>query len=255
MLIRLMGQPGTETRPRLAHAVLDESSRILKARKVVALLGESTFARACRILEIGCGSGIIATTLAKVGSSGLEIFAVDVNDNRLTHEGYIFQKVEGTMLPFESAMFDIVISNHVIEHVGGDADQLQHLEEIARVLAPNGVAYLAVPNKWRLVEPHFRLPLLSWLPQRLSDLYVRAVHRGSYYDCRPLSHGQALRLFARAGLVNEDVTVAAIRSTLDIEFPHSKLLVFVSRHVPDALLRLFIPVIPTIIFRLRAHVR
>ena len=250
-----MEQSPQETRPRLAHAVLDEPSRILKARKIVALLGEDTFARARRILEIGCGSGVIAATLAKMGSPGLEVFAVDVNDNRLTDEGYAFQQVEGTALPFDAALFDIVITNHVIEHVGGPAEQLHHLEEIARVLAPHGVAYLAVPNKWRVVEPHFRLPLLSWLPQRVSDLYVRALGRGSHYDCRPLAHGEAVRLFARAGFANEDMTVDAVRSTLDIEFPGSRLLAFASRRVPDALIRLCMPVIPTMIFRLRARAR
>jgi SAM-dependent methyltransferase len=171
----------------------------------------------------------------------------------LTHEGYVFRKVEGTALPFDAGMFDIVITNHVIEHVGDVTDQLHHLEEIGRVLAPHGLAYLAVPNKWRLVEPHFRLPLLSWLPQPLCDLYVRVLGRGSYYDCRPLGHGEAMRLFARAGFANEDATVEAIRSTLEIEYPSSKLLGFASKHLPDALLRLCMPVIPTMIFRLRTR--
>jgi SAM-dependent methyltransferase len=248
-----MEQPRPETRPRLAHAVLDEPSRILKARKIVTLLGHDTFARARRILEIGCGSGVIAATLAKMGSPGLEVFAVDVNDNRLTFDDYVFEQVEGTTLPFDAAMFDIVITNHVIEHVGGPGAQLHHLEEIARVLTPHGVAYLAVPNKWRLVEPHFRLPLLSWLPQRLSDAYVRVLGRGSHYDCRPLGRREAMRLFARAGFTDEDATVEAIRSTLEIEFPDSKLLALASRHLPDALFRLCMPVIPTMIFRLRAR--
>lgn len=246
-----MEQPGTETRPRLAHAVLDEPSRILKARKIVALLGEDAFARSRRILEIGCGSGVIAATLAKMGSPGLQVFAVDVNDNRLTEEGYTFHKVEGTTLPFGDAVFDIVITNHVIEHVGGPAAQLHHLQEIARVLSPKGMAYLAVPNKWRLVEPHFRLPLLSWLPQRLGDVYVRLVGRGSHYDCRPLSHAEAVRLFALAGFASEDVTVDAIRFTLHIEFPGSKLFAFIREYVPDALFRLCLPVISTMVFRLR----
>lgn len=238
-------------KPRLPHAVLDEPSRILKARKIVALLGADVFHRARSLLEVGCGSGVISATLARLGSSGLQVHAVDVADNRLLHEGYHFRQVDATRLPFDAATFDIVITNHVIEHVGDEAAQLDHLEEIARVLTPDGVAYLAVPNKWRLVEPHYRLPLLSWLPQRLSDRYVRATGRGSYYDCRPLSQREAGLLFSRAGFVAEDMTVAAIRSTLEIEYPRSGVLGAVRTHTPDILLRLCTPLISTMIFRLR----
>lgn len=242
---------GDKDKPRLPHAVLDEPSRALKARKIVALLGADVFDRAGRLLEIGCGSGVISATLAKLGSPHLKVSAVDVADNRLLHDGYDFRKVESTSLPFDTAIFDIVITNHVIEHVGDEQAQVHHLEEIARVLTPAGVAYLAVPNKWRLLEPHYRLPALSWLPQRLADRYVRAAGRGSYYDCRPLSHSRALQLFARAGFVVEDMTVPAIRTTFEIEFPHSRLLAAMGRLVPDFMLRMCLPVIPTMIFRLR----
>src|SRR3546814_17958343 len=74
------------------------------------------------------------------------------------------------------------LSNHVIEHVGNADAQRHHLDEIRRVLAPDGVVYFAAPNRWRLVEPHFRLPFLSWLPNPASDRYVRVMGRGSHYD-------------------------------------------------------------------------
>ena len=37
---------------------------------------------------------------------------------------------------------------------------MKHLREIRRVLRRDGLAYLAVPNRWALVEPHYRLALL-----------------------------------------------------------------------------------------------
>ena len=48
-------QPGID-RARLPHVVMDEASRILKARKIIDLLGADDFARARRILEIGCSA-------------------------------------------------------------------------------------------------------------------------------------------------------------------------------------------------------
>ena len=78
--------------------------------------------------------------------------AVDVVDERISDNGYAFQQVSGTQLPFPDQQFDVVISNHVIEHVGEREQKLEHLTEIARVLRPDGMDYLAVPNRWRLVE-------------------------------------------------------------------------------------------------------
>lgn len=241
-----------ESRSRLPHAILDRDSRVWKARKIIALLGQERFRDARRILEIGCGSGVIASTLSAMGSHGLEVHAVDVVDNTIDTTGYIFNLVSGTALPFESGYFDIVISNHVIEHVGGDEDQRRHLQEIQRVLAPAGAVYLAVPNKWRLVEPHYRLPLLSWLPPLLGDRYVRSLGRGTHYDCVPLSLECAMRLFEQSGFVSDDVTLHALRETLAIEHPRSRLAGAFNRYVPDwvpALARRFIP---TYVFVLRA---
>src|SRR3546814_18814077 len=91
------------------------------------------------------------------------------------------------------------LSNHVIEHVGNADAQRHHLDEIRRVLAPDGVVYFAEPNRWRLVEPHFRLPFLSWLPHTASDRYVRVMGRGSHYDCDQPSYDRAVLICRSAG--------------------------------------------------------
>lgn len=239
-----------EDRSRLPHAVLDEQSRILKARKIIALVGEDRFFQARRILEIGCGSGVISSTLARLGQPGLAVHAVDVTDSRIVTDGYEFVQVKGTELPFESESFDIVITNHVIEHVGDTAAQLHHLTEISRVLRNAGCAYLAVPNKWRLVEPHYRLPLLSWLPLRIADKYLRLTGRGSHYDCVPLSNRQARNLFELTRFKFSDLTTEAVRETFRIEFPDSFLGRTLGRMSVPALVQFFKPLIPTIMFRL-----
>jgi SAM-dependent methyltransferase len=241
----------TTERARLPHVVIDHGSRVHKARKIIALVGEERFRRARRILEIGCGSGVIAATLHELGGPELQMDAVDVVDSRTQVTGYSFQLVTGTGLPFADGVFDIVISNHVIEHVGPPAAQLAHLREIHRILDPAGLAYLAVPNKWRWLEPHFRLPLLSWLPAPIADRYVRLARKGSHYDCLPLSLRSALALFARAGFDVRDATVDAFRATVDIEFAASGAFARISRQVPDALLRIGEQTMPTFVFLMR----
>ncbi|WP_081975019.1 class I SAM-dependent methyltransferase [Novilysobacter arseniciresistens] len=241
--------PRTSGQKRLPHAVLDRDSRILKAKKIIAIVGQERFFQARRILEVGCGSGVISSTLSSLGSVDLEIDGVDIVDSRIEKSGYTFQLIGGTSLPFPDDYFDIVITNHVIEHVGDEVAQNQHLQEIGRVVSPSGIVYLAVPNKWRLIEPHYRLPLLSWLPRRFSDRYIRLTRRGSHYDCLPLSHSKARELFEASAFSSRDVTCEAMRRIIEIEHP-SSFAQWVNRLTPNWALRMFLPVIPTFIFLL-----
>lgn len=235
---------------RQAHVILDAESRGQKAAKIISLVGPERIRAARRILEIGCGSGIISSELARAGAGRCEVHAVDVADNRVEREGYHFQLVTDATLPFATGSFDVVVSNYVIEHVASDEEQALHLREIERVLAPSGVAYLGLPNRWRLVEPHFRLPLLSWFPRALSDRYVRLAGRGTRYDCLPLSLSQARSLLDGAHLRGEDITLRALRETLEVEHAGSIATRIVQRLVPDWLLRLGMPIMPVYIFLL-----
>src|SRR5262245_45509962 len=167
---RILGGCKSVTAADRGHAALDLRSRRLKASKVAVLLGLSNTRTPLRILEVGSGSGAIAHYFANL-PAGHRVDAVDVYDSRVVSDGYAFQIVKGTELPFGEAEFDVVISNHVVEHVGKRHDQASHLAEIRRVLKPTGVGYLAVPNRWRLIEPHYRVPFLSVLPERYRSPY------------------------------------------------------------------------------------
>src|SRR5690606_9235376 len=123
----------------------------------------------------------------------------DVRDVRIAKEGYEFSLVSGTTLLFDDLKFDVVISNHVIEHVGTQVDQKHHLKEIYRVLKNDGIAYLAVPNRWMLIEPHYKLAFLSWLPHFLRTDYLRLMGKGEFFDCEPLELKQSELLFKEAG--------------------------------------------------------
>jgi ubiquinone/menaquinone biosynthesis C-methylase UbiE len=113
------------------------------------------------LLEIGTGSGGIAHYFATHKSIRCDVAAVDVVDQRLLRDKFKFVLIEDTALPFANGSFDVVISNHVIEHVGNRDAQYHHLSEIHRVLKMDGVGYLAVPNRWMLVEPHYKLIFLK----------------------------------------------------------------------------------------------
>lgn len=115
-------------------------NRKVKAQKIHSILtdnlGEIT---SLRVLDIGCGNGHICQEF----SHGNKVYGVDIEDVR-AFKDFNFKKVSSAKLPHKSDFFDIVISNHTIEHI---PEQSTHLSEIYRVLKPGGVAYLATPNK------------------------------------------------------------------------------------------------------------
>ena len=118
---------------------LDRSQKARQIEAVVAdFIGKSV--EGLVTLDIGCGNGGISDWLAEDN----EHFAVDVADLRKGDRVYDFALVSDERLPFDDQTFDLVLSNHVIEHV---ADQQLHLTEIRRTLKPSGCLYLATPNK------------------------------------------------------------------------------------------------------------
>lgn len=236
---------------RKSHAILDRASRLLKAEKIIRILGHTRFRQARRLLEVGCGSGLIAKALYESSEGALEVHAVDVADNRVDTAGYSFKHVSGTDLPYPSGHFDIVITNHVVEHVGNWQAQIDHLKEVRRVLRPDGIVYFAVPNKWRFIEPHYRLPFLSWLPQSAGDALLRVFRKGTHYDCRPLSTTDARHLFKEADMSWTDCTLQALHVTCELEFKASSITSLISRLLPDRALALFLPVIPTFVYLLK----
>jgi SAM-dependent methyltransferase len=236
---------------RAPHAALDPTGRWPKAIKIQRLLGlEPGSPGRLSLLEVGTGSGAIAHYFAQRSGLDCDVDAVDVVDQRTVIDGYRFEVIRDTALPYLDGRFDVVISNHVIEHVGDKLAQLAHLREIRRVLRDSGVAYLAVPNRWQIVEPHFRLAFLSWLPRRWRDAYVRAAGKGNRYDCEPLTVADLESLLIDADFAFRNVCVEAMHETFAIERPEA-LLARIVGCVPRSTLQRLRRLIPTLIYVLR----
>jgi SAM-dependent methyltransferase len=239
---------------RQPHAVLDLPSRRFKGLKIERLLDLASRLQPIRMLEVGTGSGGIAHYFGTHPTLKCDVDAVDVHDNRLVTSGYRYHQVHSTQLPFADESFDVVLTNHVIEHVGDNRAQRAHLAEVYRVLRPDGVGYLAVPNRWMLVEPHYKLAFLSWWPRGWRTPYLRLAHKGEVYDCEPLEMKQLERALDAAGFCHHNLCVEAMRETFEIEHP-SSLGARLLEATPDAWMKPLRRIIPTLIYRIERRTK
>ena len=90
--------------------------------------------------------------------------------NRLPPNGTAYVIGDGLCLPFGDDAFDIVYSNSVIEHVGGDQEIQAFADEIRRV---GRGYYVQTPNRWFPVEPHYLAPLIHYLPKSRHKKLIR----------------------------------------------------------------------------------
>jgi len=230
----------------LSHAILDKETRTKKAKKIELLVKKYTTLKMDTMLEVGSGSGFIAHYFSELGYGEKGTFVVDVVDERKVTDGFNYQLIQNCNLPFADNKFDFIISNHVIEHVGDLNAQITHLREIYRTLIPNGVFYFAVPNRWRFVEGHYKLPFLSWLPKSLSSKYLRLMGKGDHYDCNLLSRSEAEKLLNEQGFSYIDATIDAIRIIGEIE-SQNPFVKFTSL-LPKRFWRMFMMFMPTLIY-------
>ena len=102
------------------------------------------------VLDAACGDGygssILAETAEKVYGLDLDVDVVKTANQKYgkNHLEYVAGSVAS--LPFQDAMFDVVISFETIEHVDKETQE-KFLEEIKRVLKPDGIMIMSTPNK------------------------------------------------------------------------------------------------------------
>ena len=102
------------------------------------------------VLEIGCGQGDLTKKLSerykKIVAFDISSVGVKKARKRLSINYNLnceFLVADATKLPFDSNQFDVVILSEVLEHV---LDQERCIQEIYRVIKPNGSLMLTTPN-------------------------------------------------------------------------------------------------------------
>jgi len=103
-----------------------------------------------KVLDIGCGKGVILSQLAKEFKN-IEFFGVDpVYENKTIKKGSIYS------IPFKNGYFDVVMSFEVLQHTYVDVA----FKELKRVLKKNGTIVIGDRNPFSilgLLKPLFEL--------------------------------------------------------------------------------------------------
>jgi len=110
--------------------------------KIVHLVAK----KACghlKILDVGCGTGNLSQDIKR--STKLEVYGVEIDKESAREAKKKIDVIiaDAQSLPFRKNVFDIVVSNQVIEHV---IDVDSFLMEINRVLKSGGSLIISTPN-------------------------------------------------------------------------------------------------------------
>lgn len=233
-------------------SVLDKDIRTIKAKKIISVIAdfakkENINLKNVTVLDIGGSAGYVAKLLSKIVK---KIYVIDIDEGALifgkknnSAKNIIYKIGDAMKLPTQDKTVNIVICNQVYEHV---PNNIILLNEIHRVLTDDGFCYFGAGNRMMLIERHYNLLLLSWLPKKIANFYLK-VFRGKdvYYE-------NLLSYFGLKKLLNDfvitDYSITIIKNpkkyyARDI-FKNNNIL----SKFPNLLLRILLPLFPGYIF-------
>jgi 2-polyprenyl-3-methyl-5-hydroxy-6-metoxy-1,4-benzoquinol methylase len=234
----------------------NEEQRNQKAAKVIAVCRDFSDSPLNQMvaLDLGASTSIMTDYFARHFK---QVIALDVDHVGL-HSGKRGSKAEnidylcsdGTRSALRDGSVDVIICNQVYEHV---EDQHGLAYEIERLLAPDGFCYFGAGNRFVLIEGHYFLPCLSWMPLWASHIYLKLMGRKVKYDVFLLSLRNLRKLLKNFHMI--DYTERIINDpdkydATDVIKPNS----FLAR-LPRRLFRLVYPLLPAWVFIIKPEVK
>ena len=140
--------------------------RVIPGKVDVDLLNEhvaryafaARMAKGRRVLDAGCGSGYGA---AKLASEALEVLGIDVSQETVDDARHQykaanlrFECADCLAIPAANGSFDLVVAFEIIEHL---KEWRGFLEQVRRVLAPDGQFVVSTPNRLYYAEARAEL--------------------------------------------------------------------------------------------------
>ncbi|WP_175868592.1 bifunctional 2-polyprenyl-6-hydroxyphenol methylase/3-demethylubiquinol 3-O-methyltransferase UbiG [Bartonella gabonensis] len=128
-----------------------------------------------KILDIGCGGGLLCEPMARLGAivvgvdaaqTNIEVAKIHAAQNDLSID---YRTTTAEALANEGEKFDIILNMEVVEHV---ADVNLFIKATAKMLKPQGVMFVATLNRtwkaWALAIVGAEY-ILRWLPKGTHD--------------------------------------------------------------------------------------
>ena len=106
-----------------------------------------TLPAGARVLDLGAGPGSFPSQRQDILVVRLDL----ERPHRLGPGSYVL--ADAARMPFPPASFDLVVSNHSLEHF---TELEATVREIGRVVKPDGVLYVAVPDATTLTDRIYR---------------------------------------------------------------------------------------------------
>lgn len=106
--------------------------------------------RNIRLLDIGCGGGVLAEEFARLGCqvTGIDVAAASLSvareHARTERLSITYQAGSATQIPFDGSNFEVVSCCDVLEHI---PDWKQVITEVGRVLKPGGLFLFDTINR------------------------------------------------------------------------------------------------------------
>jgi SAM-dependent methyltransferase len=182
-----------------------DTAKPLALRKRINVIARHLQKGQTKFLDCGCGGGAYVFEL--IDGLGLDAYGIEIEEEKVrraqmhSKHGRRITRGDTQNLAMDSASWDYVMLNEVLEHVPDDRAAIR---EAHRILRPGGIAFIFSPNRWYPFEthgvisrrsnrllPHW-IPFIPFLPVSVGEKYFK-------YWARNYGQAELRRLLVSAG--------------------------------------------------------